>query len=181
MGQNNQNGIGHYAIYLGDDTKPLYTGADFPYLLTIPKNSKAGKTKLRVVLLQNSGAPLEVNVEQSLEVNVKDTKPVVTLSSENTGIIAGEELEVTIRVSNFRLQPVEDKLDNKEGQGHYKLFLGEEAVEPLMVGHKTVVKLRIPYSTKPGERPLRLVLYNNDGSKLERSIQCSNTRSWLWV
>lgn len=67
MGQSNQEGVGHYSVYLDDtSTDPLAVSADPSVKLTIPQDITDGSHDVLVVLQNNDSSPLTPSVQGSV-------------------------------------------------------------------------------------------------------------------
>lgn len=72
IGAANEDGVGHYRVYWDDASGDDYLGASAePELtVTVPENTTDGSHRLRVMLVNNDGTPLDPPVEEGVWVVV---------------------------------------------------------------------------------------------------------------
>lgn len=67
MGQSNQEGVGHYGVYLDDTgTDPIAVSAQPSIKVKIPEDITDGSHDVLVVLMNNDSSPLTPNVQGSV-------------------------------------------------------------------------------------------------------------------
>lgn len=86
----------------------------------------------------------------------------------------GDEITLTISVTDFRLAPDSIGAANEKGAGHYRVYLDDASGDGyLAVGAEATVKVTIPDDISDGSHDLRVVLHNNDKSPLEPPVEGS--------
>ena len=86
----------------------------------------------------------------------------------------GDEITLTISVTDFRLAPDSIGAANEKGAGHYRVYLDDASGDGyLAVGAEAVGKVTIPDDISDGSHDLRVVLHNNDKSPLEPPVEGS--------
>lgn len=163
-------GEGHYHVLIGDgdpEDSSKYVAADHREKLEVvlPNATPLGKTKVYVYLMNNDHSKYTPETKASVDIEIvgKD-QPIVNATLSTTDIVAGEDVDVTISVKNFKLTPVSNNPVNKSGEGHYHIVLDDEDPEKnyITADSKENVTIKLPAATKPGPHKLRVFLMNND-------------------
>jgi hypothetical protein len=161
-GQPNQDGHGHYHIYLDDATGINYLITDFTATadVKIPVATASGAHTLRVELANNDHSPVAGGVEDVQAISVTSNTCVGASLSPNT-VAAGEAVTVTIEVGNFILEePVGQP--NEDGHGHYHVYLdAATGGNYLIAGSVSPVDVVIPAATPAGQHSLRVSISDN--------------------
>lgn len=101
--------------------------------------------------------------------------PIIEVSADKTHAVQpGDEITLTVSVSNFTLDAARMGQDNENGVGHYSVHL-DESGEALLTDGAATTKVVIPESITDGSHDLRVVLHNNDGTPLSPGVQSSVT------
>jgi hypothetical protein len=164
-GQANQEGHGHYHIYLDDATAGDYLVVDFnPSTdVKLPVALAAGDHTLRVELANNDHSPIGVSATAPLAVT---DNPCVGASVAPTTLAPGAGATVTIEVNNFILEEPELQ-PNQDGHGHYHVYLDNRTgTNYLVSGAATPVDVTIPAATPVGSHTLRVSISDNNHAPL---------------
>lgn len=85
-----------------------------------------------------------------------------------------DEITLTISVTDFRLAPESIGAANRDGAGHYRIYLDDASGDDyLAVGAEPIAKVTIPDDISDGSHDLRVVLQNNDRTPLEPAVEGS--------
>lgn len=103
------------------------------------------------------------------------TGPRVEIDSDKTDAVQpGDELTLTIEVTDFTLDASKVGQANEIGVGHFRIYLDEASGDDYLAqGAQTTTKLKLPEQITDGSHDLRVVLHNNDQSPLEPSAEGS--------
>ena len=86
----------------------------------------------------------------------------------------GDEITLTIALTDFRLAPASSGAANEAGVGHYRIYLDDASGDGyLAVGAETTTRVTIPADINDGSHDLRVVLVNNDESPLNPPVEAS--------
>ncbi len=120
------------------------------------KAGQAGAGTQPPVTAATGGATLSVKADKTHAVQPKD------------------EITLTISVTDFRLAPDSIGTANKDGVGHYRVYLDNASGDDyLAVGAESIAKVTVPADINDGSHDLRVVLHNNDESPLQPAVQGS--------
>ena len=102
-------------------------------------------------------------------------KAGVSVKADKTHAVQpGDEITLTISVTDFRLAPQQMGAANERGAGHYRVYLDDASGDDyLAVGAEPTVKVSIPADISDGSHDLRVVLFNNDRSPLNPPVEGS--------
>jgi len=106
--------------------------------------------------------------------------PTVEVQADKTHAVQpGDEITLTIDVTDFRLSAAAMGAENEAGVGHYRVYLDDAGGDDyLTAGDATTARVTVPEQVTDGSHELRVVLHNNDGSPLEPPAE---GRVWLIV
>jgi plastocyanin len=177
IGKANKAGVGHYHIYLDNNTGVNYlaAGAATKATVTIPKGTSPGSHFLRISLRNNDHSELSSPVEVKIDFRVtEDALPKVSISSKSSEVEAGKSITVEISTQNFILDDSARGKANQLGTGHYNIYIGSnKGLSYLVTSAKGTIEIPIPISTAAGEQTLRVELQNNDGTPFTPTIEAT--------
>ena len=101
--------------------------------------------------------------------------PSLQVSADKTHAVQpGDEITLTISVSDFSLAGDAIGAAAKLGEGHYRVYLDETSAEALLAeGADPTTKVKIPEDITDGSHDLLVKLYNNDKTPLEPAAEAS--------
>ncbi len=169
-GQANQEGHGHYHIYLDDATGADYLTVDFDASadVPIPIAAATGPHELRVELANNDHSPIGVSGTAPLEVSAN---ACIAAVMSPTTVAPGGGVTVDVEVGNFILdEPVGQP--NQTGHGHYHIYL-DNAVggNYLVSGAQDPIDVTIPATTAAGGHTLRVSISDNGHVPLSPPVE----------
>lgn len=125
---------------------------------------------------RQEGAP-----ETAQESSTSELKgPKVTFSADKTHAVQpGDEITLTVTVSNFTLDA--NKLDqaNEPGVGHFRVYLDDATGDDyLAVSGEPQTTVKIPEDITDGSHEVRVALQNNDQSPVDPPVEA---KVWIIV
>ena len=106
--------------------------------------------------------------------------PKVSFSADKTHAVQpGDELTLTVTVSDFTLDT--DKLNeaNEAGVGHFRVYLDDATGDDyLAMGAEPMTMVKIPDDITDGSHEVRVALHNNDQSPLSPPVEA---KVWIIV
>ena len=100
--------------------------------------------------------------------------PTLAVSADRTTLLPGESVDLTVTVTGFELVDPAAAPPNRDGQGHYHVYLDDATAMDYLAADSTPTRsVTIPDATPPGAHSLRVVLVNNDHSLLEGGPEAS--------
>ena len=107
------------------------------------------------------------------ETSAAPSNPVtVTVKADKTHAVQpGDLIRLDVEVEGFTLDAGKVGAANEPGVGHYHVFLGSTAGEPLLVGAAGETTVTVPEDVTDGTHSLRVSLRNNDHSPLDPPVE----------
>lgn len=170
LGGSTAPSAGFYRVFLDESTKAIAEGFAAKAEVTLPSDVKEGAHKLRVALYKVDKTPVTPTVEASVDISVKAAKkdPSVTVQALTSNKVKpGEQITLSVKVTNFTLKAPASNTVNKPNEGHFHVSLDDDDPEQtyLAVSHEETVKVTIPLSITAGPHKLVVTLMNNNHSK----------------
>jgi len=168
IGLANQDGEGHYFVYLDDaeGAEFLYSGADNSFTVPLGDGVAPGIHSLRLALVANDNSPL--GIEETVSFLVSATGLVITDPIPGKIVQAGGALDINMVVTNFQFDlDNEFGATNVPGTGHARIYLddatGDDHLADAINSH---VELTLPEDLSDGDHWIHVVLTENDGTPL---------------
>jgi hypothetical protein len=168
-GQPNQDGHGHYHVYLDNATGGDYLAADAAATVDValPAGVTAGAHTLRVELFENDHSAITPAITSTVELTVSDAACVRIASATPATVAAGGDTDLVIETGNFTFEAPMGQ-PNAQGVGHYHVYLDDAvAGDYLAADAVSPVTVTIPAGTAPGPHTLRVELMENDHTELD--------------
>ncbi len=91
-------------------------------------------------------------------------RPKIAVSADKTHAVQpGDQITVSVTVSNFRLDPNAIGQANKPAIGHYRVYLNKTGGDDFLAeGAAPNIKITLPSDITDGSHELIVALYNND-------------------
>lgn len=173
MGSAPEPGVGHYHVYLNEmnDDGFLDAGTGGEIIVTIPADTPVGDHEIHVTLVGNDhahiGAPCAV-----LPLRVVAGEPAVSATASAQSMAAGQDVTLTVSVTNFTLDGSAMGGGNQAGVGHYHVYLNEMNEDGFLdAGTTAQITVTIPEETPAGQHELHVTLANNDHSHV--GVDCA--------
>ena len=96
---------------------------------------------------------------------------VVVKADKTHAVQPGDRIHLDIEVAGFTLDADRVGAANEAGVGHYHVFLGSTAGEPLLVGAAGQAVVTVPEDVTDGTHSLRVSLRNNDHTTLDPPVE----------
>ena len=96
---------------------------------------------------------------------------VVVTADKTHAVQPGDLISLGIEVEGFALDADKVGAANEAGIGHYHVFLGSTAGEPLLVGAAGQAAVTVPEDVNDGTHSLRVSLRNNDHTPLDPPVE----------
>lgn len=96
---------------------------------------------------------------------------VAVKADKTHAVQPGDLINLDIEVEGFALDADKVGAANEAGTGHYHVFLGSTAGEPLLVGAARQATVTVPEDVNDGTHSLRVSLRNNDHSPLAPPVE----------
>ncbi len=132
-------------------------GAVLMLLVACSSEDEAGKTEQAAQpssTVATGGAALSVKADKTHAVQPQD------------------EITLTISVTEFRLAADSIGGANRDGVGHYRIYLDDASGDDYLVARaEPVTKVTIPADINDGSHDLRVVLHNNDKSPVQPAVE----------
>jgi hypothetical protein len=152
LGGTGVEGEGHYHIYV-DGTYVTATADLSTWLL----HQDGGTHDLMVALALSDHS--EIGVYDWIRVTTPEGRPDITITSPPSGEFVSTTFTGSVSVENFTLDPDSFGGANVDGEGHYHVFIDDLYLGAS--GESTFTATNVI----PGERVLRVGLFNNDHSE----------------
>ena len=103
------------------------------------------------------------------------SQAVLSVKADKTHAVQPrDEITLTISVTDFRFAADAIGTANQAGVGHYRIYLDNASGDDyLAVGADAATKVIIPADISDGSHDLRVVLYSNDKSPLQPTVEAS--------
>lgn len=101
--------------------------------------------------------------------------PALEVSADKTHAVQpGDEITVTVSVTDFELDSGAVGSPAAPGRGHYRVYLDDASGDDfLAAGAGATAKVTIPEEITDGSHDLRVKLYNNDETPFEPATEAS--------
>jgi hypothetical protein len=161
VGQDNEDGKGHFHIYVDGTYFDFATTTEFLVTDLTP-----GPHLIAVELVNNDHTSLESPVIDTLHVTIAANAASVNITSPKAGSsTANSSVTVAVDVKNFTLDAANFGKDgtNAPGKGHYHVFVDGVYITAAATSSVTI-------EVAPGNHVLSVELVNNDHSELATPV-----------
>ena len=96
----------------------------------------------------------------------------MTVTADKTHAVQpNDEIRIEVSVTGFALDGEKIGAGARPGAGHYHVYLGDPAGEPLLVSADSSAVVKVPADVTDGTHTLRVQLRNHDHSPLDPPVE----------
>lgn len=122
-----------------------------------------------LLLLMGCGKEETPSVTSEEAAPAAEGGPQVSVTADKTHAVQpGDEITLTVAVTDFTLDAAKIGASNEPGVGHYHVYLDDASGDDYLgVSGDASVKINVPDDITDGSHDIRVVLHNNDHSPVD--------------
>ena len=98
---------------------------------------------------------------------------IAVTADKTHAVQPNDEIRIEVSVEGFVLDGANIGADPEPGAGHYHVYLGDPAGQPLLVSAEPSAVVKVPADVTDGTHSLRVQLRNHDHSPLDPPVEAS--------